>query len=313
MMERIKIGISACVLGEEVRYDGSHKLSVLCKEELGRLMDFVPVCPEVGIGMGVPRKPIRLVGEAAAPRAVGVENPGLDVSEALREFGRRKAKELQDLSGYIFIRNSPSCGLFGVKVLGRDGIVREEGRGLFAEQFTRRHPLLPAEEAHRLEEEALRESFMTRALATHDWRRLGEQGLSVAALTGFQARYKYSLMARAPRPELGRLLAERGTLGTEELAGRYFAGLMRVLEKPASRGGHANVLMHLQGYLRPHLDAAQKRILGEAIEDYRRGGLALAVPRGLLAEHFLRHPHPHVMRQAYLWPFPDEPERTWPA
>lgn len=177
--ERIRVGISSCLLGQAVRYDGGHKLSALCASKLAREFTFVPVCPEVGIGMGVPRKPIHLVGNVEAPRAVGVAEPDLDVTAALRAFATRKAAELQGLSGYIFIRNSPSCGLYGVKVLADGGGAREQGRGIYAAELLRRLPWLPVEEAGRLEEDAaLRARFLARVRACHQWQRLAARGVT---------------------------------------------------------------------------------------------------------------------------------------
>ena len=307
--EKIRVAISSCLLGEEVRYNGGHKLSRLCTQELGRHFDYVSLCPEVGIGMGVPRKPIRLVGEAERPRAVGVDDPDLDVTGALREFARRQFSVLETVCGYIFIKGSPSCGLFRVKVYGDQGMPREEGgRGVYAREITERWPLLPVEEAGRLQDPVLRENFVMRVYALHNWRRFEAEGLSAAGLIDFHSRYKYALMAHDPAGygELGRLLADAGGQDPVALGQRYFAGLMRSLAKKAGRGGHANVLMHLQGYLKTRLEPREKQVLTEAIEQYRRGILPLIVPVTLLKHHFTVHPDEYVNRQAYLQPYPDD-------
>lgn len=307
--EKIRVAISSCLLGEEVRYNGGHKLSQLCTEELGRHFDYVSLCPEVGIGMGVPRKPIRLVGEAAEPRAVGVDDQDLDVTEALREFARRHSPVLETVCGYIFIKGSPSCGLFRVKVYDAQGMPRGEGgRGIYAREITGRFPLLPVEEAGRLQDPVLRENFVTRVYALYNWRRLEAEGLSAAGLVDFHSRYKYTLMAHDPAGygALGRLLADAGGQDPEALGRRYFAGLMHSLAKKAGRGSHANVLMHLQGYLKTRLAPREKQTLTEAIEQYRRGILPLIVPVTLLKHHFIVHPDEYVNRQAYLQPYPDD-------
>lgn len=162
----IKVGISSCLLGQEVRYDGGHKLSALCAHELARLFEFVPTCPEAGAGLGVPRPAVRLMGDPAAPRAKGVNDPKLDVTDRLQAYAAERVLQLGDICGYIFIKNSPSCGLFDVKVYGADGEEQAEtGRGIFAAALTRAYPLLPVEEAERLQDPAIREDFIARVFA----------------------------------------------------------------------------------------------------------------------------------------------------
>lgn len=166
MEKKIKVGISACLLGERVRYDGGHKFSQLCNDELADYFDYVPLCPEVGIGMGVPRKPIRLVDGGSKLRALGGENRELDVSQALQDYAGQQEAVLEDICGYIFMQNSPSCGLDTVKVYQADGQLRaENGRGIFAQALTEQLPLLPVEEAGRLEQPALRKAFIARVKA----------------------------------------------------------------------------------------------------------------------------------------------------
>ncbi len=308
-MSGIKVGISSCLMGQEVRYNGGHKHSRLCTHELARYFAFVPVCPEVGIGMGVPRKPIRLVGDPANPRAVGVENPDLDYTDALKRFGQEKAAELQDLCGYVFIKGSPSCGAFRVKVYRDNGYANEEsGVGVYAREIMDAHPLLPVEEAGRLTDPVLKENFVTRVFAYDDWRRLCREPLSAHALTRFHARYKYTLMAHDPQSysSLGRMLADAGRQDVEVLGSRYFEALMQALTKKANRRSHTNVLMHLQGYLKTQLQSREKQKLGEVIEQYRQGIVPLIVPVTLLKHHFNNHPNDYIAGQAYLQPYPDD-------
>lgn len=277
----IQVGISSCLLGEEVRYNGGHKHSTLCTRDLGRYFDFVSVCPEVGIGLGVPRRPIRLVGDPADPRVVGVDNPAQDVTQAMKDFAKDKISDLGDLSGYIFIKGSPSCGLFRVKVYNEKGHPQQDsGRGVYARVVTDTYPLLPVEEAGRIQDAVLRENFVTRVFAYHNWKQLMKDGLTAHKLIDFHSRYKYTLMANNPQSftDLGRLLADAGKEDVQALGEAYFKGLMESLTRKASRRSNTNVLMHLQGYLKNNLSAKEKEKLGEAIEQYRNGIIPLIVP-----------------------------------
>lgn len=306
---KIKVGISSCLLGQEVRYDGSHKHLRLATDSLARYFDFVPECPEMGIGMGVPRKPIRLVGEVDHPKAVAVHDDTLDYTDELTAFGQQKSQQHADLSGYIFMKNSPSCGLFRVKVYQANGYpAAAPGRGLYARAFTDAHPLLPVEESGRLCDATLRENFVTRVFAYANWQQLKQEGLTSKRIIDFHARYKYVLMAHSPAKygELGRMLADAGKHDTEALGERYFAALMTVLSSLASRKTHTNVLMHLQGYLKKNISASEKAELAQIIEQYRTAQLPLIVPVTLLKHHFNNHPDPYITNQAYLQPYPDD-------
>ncbi len=236
---RIKVGVSACLLGEPVRYDGQHKHLPLLTQDLARYFDFVPTCPEVGAGLGVPRRPVRLVGSAAAPRVVDVDDASRDYTTRLAAYATRRLPELHDLCGYIFIRDSPSCGLFDVKVYPDNGDPGpHSGRGVFAAALTARWPLLPVEEAGRLEDPQRRENFVTRVLATKDWQDLCRRGLCADGLIGLHARYQDTLMVQAPQAcaALGQLLATAGHQDPREVGARYVAGLMQALQQQATRG-----------------------------------------------------------------------------
>ena len=269
----------------------------------------MPCCPELGAGLGVPRPAIRLVGDPKAPRAVRVSDASHDVSAALHDYAARRIPELGDLCGYIFIKNSPSCGLFRVKVYQENGHPHQEGgRGLFADALTRAMPLLPVEEDGRLQDPVLRENFITRVFAWHNWQRLCREGLSAARLIDFHSRYKYTLMAHSPQDyqALGRMLADAGRQEPHSLGEHYFARLMAALRNPATRKTNTNVLMHLQGYLKQKLESREKEHMCEVIEQYRQGILPLVVPVTLLRHHFRQHPDPYIERQAYLQPYPDD-------
>ena len=305
---RIKLGISACLLGNPVRFNGGHKQSPLCSEVLARHFDFVPVCPEVSIGLGTPRETIRLVGAPESPRAVGSRHPELDVTEALDGFGQQTAANLDDISGFVLMQKSPSCGMERVKVYGANGYSQPGGgTGIFAAALMRARPELPVEEDGRLNDPVLRENFLTRVFAYAEWQRLLAGGLSRQALVAFHARYKYQLMASDPLQyrALGRLVADLGSQPLDELAPRYFSQFMAALRRPATRGTHSNVLQHLSGYLKRALGGEERRELQQLIDSYRQGIVPLVVPITLLKHHFRRHPHDYIAQQAYLQPHPE--------
>ena len=304
-----KIGISACLLGENVRFNGGHKQSQLCSEVLAAYFDFVPLCPEVAIGLGIPRETIRLVGDAAAPQAVGTVHRELNVTAPLGEYGEKMAAEHSDLCGYIFMQKSPSCGLERVKVYRENGApVDGGGRGIYAQAFCARHPNLPVEEDGRLNDPVLRENFLTRVFVYASWQQLLGEGLSRHRLLAFHARYKYLLMAHSPAhyKSLGNLLG--GMAKGEDLdalGSGYFSALMSGLKKCATRGTHTNVLQHISGYLKQAISADDKQEMQTVIGQYRQGIVPLVVPLTLLKHHFRLHPDRYIAQQAYLQPHPE--------
>jgi uncharacterized protein YbgA (DUF1722 family)/uncharacterized protein YbbK (DUF523 family) len=311
----LTVGISECLLGTEVRYDGSGARSSLPHESLAGLFVYRGICPEVGIGMGVPRAPIRLVrgrpGHGDEIRVVGVADDGEDFTKALRGFGAAAADRLDDVAGYVFMKNSPSCGLYRVKVYtetgGRvSGAPDRSGRGIYADALARALPLLPMEDCGRLFDDVLRENFVMRAFAYAHFRSVASAGLSARRLIEFHSRYKYLLMAHSvPHYQAaGRLLSDlRGDLAGK--AARYFAVLMEGLSRPASRGGHANVLAHLSGYVKRVLDGPSRQELATLIQGYRRGEQPLLAPIALLKHHLKRHGDAYVTYQTYLDPHPE--------
>lgn len=306
----LPLAISECLLGSEVRYDGSGARSSFPHAALKGLFDYRGICPEVGIGLGTPRAPIRLVGDSSAPRVVGVKDPTLDVTDALRDYGQARAAELGDVAGYVLMKGSPSCGLFRVKVYPHDGGVVTgapalQGRGAYAGAVTAALPDLPVEENGRLHDPVLRENFVTRTFAYAHWQALQRAGLSAGRLVEFHSRYKYLLMAHSVPcyQQAGQLLSNL----KDDLPGRaraYIRLLMTGLSSPASRRGHANVLSHLQGYFKKQLAGAARRELDELVHGYRRGELPLLAPITLLKHHLREHPDPYVANQAYLDPHP---------
>ncbi|WP_312931395.1 DUF523 and DUF1722 domain-containing protein [Pseudomonas sp.] len=307
---KFRIGISACLIGENVRYNAGHKSSSLCHELFDEDFEWVSVCPEVAIGLGIPREPIRLVGDPDHPQVVGTRDATRDFSAPLREYGNYMAEHLDDICGYVFMQKSPSCGLERVKVYQSEGRpALKGGRGAFAEAFTAKRPDLPVEEEGRLHDPVLRENFISRVYAYIDWQHLLGQGLTRGALIAFHARYKYLLMANNPQAyrDIGKMLGSlKRDDDANEVGPRYFSRLMQALRRCASRGTHCNVLQHLSGYLRDALDVDDRQELQQIIEQYHSGSVPLVVPLTLFKHHLRNHPDPYLMQQAYLHPHPSK-------
>ncbi|MAD47071.1 MAG: hypothetical protein CMI02_01045 [Oceanospirillaceae bacterium] len=312
MPGRIPVGISSCLLGEAVRFNGSHKRSRFCTDTLSHYFDFVSLCPEVAIGLGTPRQPIRLASDKpdGEVRAIGTVDASIDVTDALADYARQQAQQQTSLCGYIFMQKSPSCGVFGVKRYLANGHPEGTAPGIYADTFCKANPLLPVEEAGRLNDAALLENFMTRVFAYHDWQQFKAAGITANGLVAFHSRYKYLVMAHdlVAYKNLGRILADLSGADTNVIADEYFAGLMQALKNPASRKMHTNTLMHLQGYLKHLITDVDKKELTEVIHQYREGVIPLVVPLTLLKHHFNHYPDAsaYARQQVYLNPHPYE-------
>lgn len=306
--QKPKIAISACLLGAEVRFNGGHKESRLCSQALSEHFDFVPLCPEVAIGLGIPRQPIRLIGDPAQPQALGSVDSSLDVTRPLHDYGVAMAAAHTDICGYIFMQKSPSCGLERVKVYQDGGRPAElSGRGIYAQAFCAAHPDLPVEEDGRLNDPVLRENFLTRVYAYSTWQQLLRAGITRRSLTEFHACYKYQLMAHHPEQYkiLGNMLGNLGKNDPREIAPQYFSELMKALKKCATRRTHTNVLQHISGYLKQSISPEDKQEVQYLIGQYLHGIVPLIVPLTLLKHHFRLHPDPYISRQVYLQPHPE--------
>ena len=303
----LAIGISQCLLGEEVRYDGTGARSSLPHTKLDGLFEFSGICPEVGIGMTIPRKPIRLVSSDDIVRVVGVNDSSIDKTDDLQDYAIAQKDKIAKFSGYIFMHNSPSCGLFRVKVYAPRADVpgSRTGTGIFAQQVIEDFPNLPVEEAGRLFDDEIRENFVTRVFTYAHWQSLPTP-LTAAHLVEFHSRYKYLLMAHSisAYKQTGRLLSNLSG-NVEEIASQYIILLMNGLGKPATRNGHANVLAHLQGYLKKRIDSESKQELDKLIQSYRRGEQPLLAPLALLRHHLQKFPDEYVLQQSYLDPHPE--------
>ncbi|PKM12259.1 MAG: hypothetical protein CVV13_06110 [Gammaproteobacteria bacterium HGW-Gammaproteobacteria-3] len=306
-LHKIPVGISACLLGHEVRYDGGHKSNDYIRKTLGEYFDFIPFCPEAESGMGVPRPSVQLRRTDKGVRCVGVKDHDIDVTEQLNDWSGQQAHRLHGLSGYILKKDSPSCGMERVRIYHNDRAERV-GVGLFAHYLKDNFPLLPLEEEGRLGDPRLRENFIQRVYVLQRWQRLMGDTLTPSRLTQFHSRHKLILMSRDQNQarELGRLAASADKATMIPVTERYGLALMQTLKKIATRGNHVNVLQHIQGYLKKNLDADDKAELTETLERYRLGLIPLIVPITLLKHHFRKQPDPFIEQSFYLSPYPEE-------
>ena len=305
--KQILIGISSCLLGEEVRYDAGHKHHSYITQTLGRYFKFQSFCPEMSIGLGAPRESMRLIKMEDGIHCVGNRTPTLDVTQQLIDSAQQQISWHVNLCGYILKKDSPSCGMDRVRVYTGE-MPERNGRGLYAQVLMENFPNLPVEEEGRLGDPVLRENFVKRVFVYRHWRDLDETGLNLHKLTDFHAQYKYVLLShdQARTRGLGNRLANAGKQQIDEILHWYFPELMQILKICATRKNHVNVLQHLQGFLKDDIDKEDKKELAETIENYRRELLPLIVPITLLRHHFRRHPKPFVEKSKYLDPHPAE-------
>ena len=306
--EPIRIGISSCLIGCKVRFDGGHKKDDFLVDTFGAWVRWVPVCPEVEVGMGTPRESIRLVKEDGAMRLVAPKS-GRDWTEPMRSYSVRRVGELAgaDLCGYVLKKDSPSCGMERVKVYG-DGMPTKSGRGAFAEVLLARFPDLPIEEEGRLCDPRLRDNFVERVFAYHRVKGLFAGRWTVGGLVAFHTAHKLQLMAHSPQAytALGRLVAAAKGAPRAELAASYTSQLMQGLKTLATARRNTNVLLHIVGYFKRLLDTAARTELLAIIEDYQRGLVPLIVPITLLRHHVRTHDVRYLAGQTYLAPHPKE-------
>jgi uncharacterized protein YbgA (DUF1722 family)/uncharacterized protein YbbK (DUF523 family) len=305
----IRIGISSCLLGEKVRYDGGHKRDAYLLETFGRFVEWVPVCPEVEMGLDTPRETLRLVRIGEEVRMV-MPKTGADHTDAMRSYAERRLNELahEDLCGYVLKKGSPSCGMERVRVFDAHGVPAKSGRGLFAEALLHRFPNLPVEEEGRLYDPRLRENFIERVFVYNRLRTLFAGRWSLGELVAIHTSHKLLLMAHSPRAyaALGRLVAGGKALPHPELRLRYEEGFMQALAEMATTRRQTNVLQHIAGYLRPHLDESARGELHSLLEDYRHGLVPLIVPLTLIRHYVRRFEIPYLCGQVYLEPHPKE-------
>ena len=304
---KILIGISSCLVGEKVRFDGGHKQNRYILDTLGQHFSYRPFCPEMAIGLGIPRETIRLAAIDGHIEAIGSKNAELNVTHPLIQVAEQQADWQGRLFGYIVKKDSPSCGMERVKVYQGE-LAKREGVGLYTATLMRNFPTLPVEEEGRLGDPVLRESFVKRVFIYKRWHELLARGLNWAGLTDFHARHKLILYSHNQElgRQLGRELAASHQQPVDDYAPDYLLQLMNILKISAKRSNHVNVLEHVRGYLKHELDKSDKQELTESIENYRRGMLPLIVPITLLRHHFRRNPNDYIERSYYLQPHPDE-------
>lgn len=308
-MSEIPVGISACLLGREVRHDGGHKHSRFCTQVLARHFQFRSICPELEAGLGVPRPAIHLRQFADGLRLIETKGTA-DHTPAMQDFIRKVLPTLADLRGYILMAKSPSCGMERIRIHNEEGQVSSrDGRGMFAQALMEAYPLMPVEEEGRLNDDALRENFIERVFAYDDWmQNVAGASLSARALIEFHTRHKFQLLAHSEKiyRELGPMLGDLKSEPLAQIADRYIHQFMTAMAKIVSRGSHVNALQHLMGYLRDALGDEDRKVLVEQIEAYHRGEVPLVVPMTLLRMAQRREPVDYLHTQQYLTPYPDE-------
>ncbi|MHB9075421.1 MAG: YbgA family protein [Desulfobaccales bacterium] len=310
-MQKIRLGISACLLGQQVRFDGGHQLDRFIADTLGRSVEFVPVCPEVECGLGVPREAMRLVGEPSAPRLVTVRTK-IDHTERMIKWAETRVRELaqEDLCGFIFKSKSPSSGMERVRVYNEpaQGAPVTKGVGLFARIFMEHFPLLPVEDEGRLHDPGLRENFIERIFVFQRWRELLAAAAGRGGLVAFHTRHKLLILAHSTEHyrELGKLMARANEMTGPELYERYQSRLMEALRLKATPKKNTNVLHHLMGYFKKELPAKEKQELLEIIDNYRQGYVPLVVPVTLINHYVRKYHQAYLQEQFYLHPHPVE-------
>lgn len=306
-MSAMKLAVSSCLLGHEVRFDGGHKKAPFITQLLAKEFELVPVCPEVAIGLGVPRQTLRLVGDVDNPSVIGNRDTSLDVTSQLRVYGHEMAQRLSDICGYIVKKDSPSCGMERVRVYDEQQMPQRHGRGVYIAALMAQMPWLPVEEEGRLNDPVLRENFFERVFIVHRWRSIEKKGITAAALVKFHSEHKYMIMSRGQHEyrRLGRMVAQAGCHDIKTLAREYFLSLMQVLKRSASKGRHADVMFHLLGYFKKCLSADDKHEVVTLIENYRQGLLPLVVPLTLMRHHLKQVSDQYLQSQHYFSPYPE--------
>ena len=306
--EKIPVGISSCLIGNPVRYNGGHKHDRRITGMLGQFFDFTPVCPEVSAGLGIPRPTIRLVDNHNGIAIRGAKKPELDVTAQLVDASAGIVRKLPELAGFILKKDSPSCGVFRVKIYREDGhLSRAETRGEFTHQLLAARPWLPVEEEGRLNDPVLRENFINRVIVYRRLQKLDTAEASIADLIDFHSCHKLLVQSHSPDAalRLGRLLANPLDRSFSEVVEADRRQIMTAMRKPVPRRRHAMVLERIMGFLRSHLDAGDRQEFRELLGSYRRGEMPLVVPVTMLRHHLRRLPENRAARQVYLSPHPD--------
>lgn len=308
LTEKVPVGISQCAVGDPVRYNGGHKHSKVCTQLLSQCLELHPFCPEVAIGLGVPRPPIHLIVSDRL-RAVGRDDPTMDVTEALEDYADRLVPQVEQLRGFILMQKSPSCGVRSVPHYKEDGSAPlAHGAGLFAARLREHFPHLPLEEVGRLNASDIRENFLTRVFAYNAWHRYVAPDPRPARVIEFYTAYKYLLLSHHQQAtrELGQLLSGASAHEPRQLACEVRGRIMEILAHPASREDRTNALMHSQGHLKKFLNREERAELTQLIEDYHRGLKPLSAVLTMLRHYLPRSPHQFIHSQVLLAAEPAE-------
>jgi uncharacterized protein YbgA (DUF1722 family)/uncharacterized protein YbbK (DUF523 family) len=309
MEKAIRIGVSSCLLGKEVRYNGGHSLDRYVTDTLSRYFEFVDVCPEVEAGFGIPRETMRLVGDPEAPRLVTTKS-GRDYTARMLNWAKRRVVELEkeDLCGFIFKKNSPSSGMERVRVYTEKGHPSNRGAGLFARTFMEHFPLVPVEEDGRLNDLQLRENFIERIFAFRRWRRLAAERKSRGKIVAFHTAHKLQIMAHSVKHyrEMGKLVAHAEESPIGRLYEKYETLFMQALTLKATVKKNVNVLQHMAGYFKKLLSKDEKQELQEVIGQYHGENVPLIVPITLFNHYIRKYGQQYLQNQYYLHPHPIE-------
>lgn len=309
MTEKIKIGISSCLLGNKVRYNGGHSHDRYLTQTLGEFLEYIPVCPEVECGMEVPRETIRLVGNSERPRLMTTKTK-IDKTRQMSIWIDKKLKllEKENLCGFIFKSKSPSSGLYNIKVYGDDGKVRQNGVGMFAKAFTERFPKIPVEEDGRLHDIHLRENFVEKIFILKNWRDITRKKTTPGKLVEFHTKNKLLLLShnQSQYRIMGKLVASGKKIPVQKLFDEYENLLLKTMEFKTTPKKHINVLLHMMGYFKKTLSGDEKSELLESIEEYRAGFVPLIVPLTLIKHYVRKYKEPYLVKQTYLAPHPVE-------
>ena len=307
---RPKLGISSCLLGNEVRYDGGHKHNRYITRTLGEYFDFVPFCPEVAIGLSTPRPPIRLVDDGESVRVLGTEDSSLDYTDKLSGYGDRVSGSMDDYCGYIVKKDSPSCGMERVKIYQekKEAPPVRRGSGAYTAALMASRPELPVEEEGRLMDPGLRENFVIRVFTLFRWRCMVKEGLTPGSLVEFHTRHKFLIQAHheATYRQLGPMVARAGSEDLDALTPEYLVCLMQGLRHVTTPGKQANVLMHIMGFIKNQMTPEDKTEMLDLIEMHQSGLVPVIVPITLMNHFLRRYPHEYIEKQYFLEPHPRE-------
>lgn len=308
-MEKIKLGISSCLLGEKVRYDGGHKLDRFLTDTLGKYVEYVPVCPEVECGLKVPRKSMRLEGNLASLRLI-VTSTREDMTDRMVNWAKKRVAQLEneDICGFIFKSDSPSSGMERVKVYNENAMPVKTGVGMFAGIFMEHFPLLPVEEEGRLHDPGLRENFIERIFALKRWRKTLNTKNFKKSLIDFHTKHKLLILAHSTKHYqiMGKLVAAQKNFSAQDIRKQYQDLLLESLKIKATPAKHVNVLQHMMGYFKEQLSGDEKQELLELINHYRDGYIPLIVPVTLIGHYVRKYNEPYLAQQLYLNPHPSE-------